>query len=88
MQDDLNPDVRTTSERRLALLEDELAKAEQSNVEKKMVQRYRGVKFFGVLDSCPLSPRRRSLTFDLIPRLPHRAPEAAAQDQAGQEGPL
>ncbi|TNY16939.1 rRNA-processing protein EFG1 [Rhodotorula diobovata] len=45
-RDDLNPDVRTTSERRLALLEDELAKAEQSNVEKKMVQRYRGVKFF------------------------------------------
>ncbi|GAA5834571.1 hypothetical protein JCM9279_004357 [Rhodotorula babjevae] len=43
---DLNPDVRTTSERRLALLEDELVKAEQSNVEKKMVQRYRGVKFF------------------------------------------
>ncbi|KPV78553.1 uncharacterized protein RHOBADRAFT_51008 [Rhodotorula graminis WP1] len=45
-REDLNPDVRTTSERRLALLEGELVKAEQSNVEKKMVQRYRGVKFF------------------------------------------
>lgn len=46
-QDDLNPDVRVTSERRLVVLEEELAKAEQSNKEKKMVQRYRGVKFFG-----------------------------------------
>ncbi|GAA5897544.1 hypothetical protein JCM8208_003300 [Rhodotorula glutinis] len=45
-REDLNPDVRTTSERRLALLEAELVKAEQSNVEKKMAQRYRGVKFF------------------------------------------
>ncbi|GAA5994817.1 Efg1p [Rhodotorula paludigena] len=45
-RDDLTPDVRTTSERRLAILEDELAKAENSKVEKKMVQRYRGVKFF------------------------------------------
>ncbi|GEM06535.1 rRNA-processing protein EFG1 [Rhodotorula toruloides] len=43
---DLNPDVRVTSERRLVVLEEELAKAEQSNKEKKMVQRYRGVKFF------------------------------------------
>ncbi|KAJ8296757.1 rRNA-processing protein EFG1 [Rhodotorula toruloides] len=45
-RDDLNPDVRVTSERRLVVLEEELAKAEQSNKEKKMVQRYRGVKFF------------------------------------------
>ncbi|BGP67461.1 18S rRNA maturation protein [Rhodotorula toruloides] len=45
-RDDLNPDVRVTSERRLLVLEEELAKAEQSNKEKKMVQRYRGVKFF------------------------------------------
>ncbi|BGP44905.1 18S rRNA maturation protein [Rhodotorula kratochvilovae] len=45
-RDDLTPDVRTTSERRLVLLEAELGKAEQSNIEKKMVQRYRGVKFF------------------------------------------
>ncbi|GAA6047866.1 hypothetical protein JCM3770_004681 [Rhodotorula araucariae] len=45
-RDDLTPDVRTTSERRVTLIEGELVKAEQSNVEKKMVQRYRGVKFF------------------------------------------
>lgn len=44
---DLNPDVRVTSERRLAALQDELAKAEQSNLEKKMVTKYRGIKFFG-----------------------------------------
>ena len=44
---DLNPDVRVTSERRLAALEDELAKAEQSNLEKKLVTKYRGIKFFG-----------------------------------------
>jgi len=59
LQEDLNPDVRTTSERRLALLEGELVKAEQSNVEKKMVQRYRGVKFFGA-SSLHLSPYRSS----------------------------
>ncbi|GAA6005519.1 hypothetical protein JCM10207_005234 [Rhodosporidiobolus poonsookiae] len=45
-RDDLTPDVRTTSERRLVSLEAELAKAEQGNLEKKMVSRYRGVKFF------------------------------------------
>lgn len=47
LQDDLNADVRLTSERRLASLEVELAKASTSNLEKKMVTRYRGVKFFG-----------------------------------------
>ncbi|GAA6064434.1 hypothetical protein JCM10212_006096 [Sporobolomyces blumeae] len=45
-KDDLNPDVRITSERRLAALEDELVKAEKGLLEKKMVTKYRGVKFF------------------------------------------
>ncbi|BGP12963.1 hypothetical protein JCM10213_006602 [Rhodosporidiobolus nylandii] len=45
-RDDLTPDVRTTSERRLASLEQEIVKAERGNLEKKMVSRYRGVKFF------------------------------------------
>ncbi|GAA5853531.1 hypothetical protein JCM8547_002495 [Rhodosporidiobolus lusitaniae] len=49
-RDDLTPDVRTTSERRLAALKSELEKTsrenEQSELEKKMATRYRGVKFF------------------------------------------
>ncbi|GAA6007218.1 hypothetical protein JCM11491_003048 [Sporobolomyces phaffii] len=45
-KDDLNPDVRVTSERRLAALEDELVKAEKGLLEKKMVTKYRGIKFF------------------------------------------
>lgn len=47
IQDDLTPDVRTTSERRQKTLEQELVKAEQSALEQKMVTKYRGVKFFG-----------------------------------------
>ncbi|GAA5896576.1 Efg1p [Sporobolomyces salmoneus] len=43
---DLNPDVKITSERRLAALEMELVKAEKGLLEKKMVSKYRGVKFF------------------------------------------
>ncbi|GAA5922243.1 Efg1p [Sporobolomyces koalae] len=45
-KEDLNPDVRVTSERRLAALEDELVKAEKGLLEKKMVTKYRGIKFF------------------------------------------
>ncbi|GAA5965666.1 hypothetical protein JCM8115_005473 [Rhodotorula mucilaginosa] len=45
-REDLTPDVRTTTERRMVALESELEKTSQSKVEKKMVQRYRGVKFF------------------------------------------
>jgi hypothetical protein len=44
---DLNPDVQITSERRLKSLELELLKAEKSLLEKKMVTKYRGIKFFG-----------------------------------------
>lgn len=47
LQDDLTPDVRTTSDRRLQTLESELAKAERSELEKKMVTKYRGIRFFG-----------------------------------------
>ena len=47
----MTPDVRTTTERRMVALESELEKTSQSKVEKKMVQRYRGVKFFGALVS-------------------------------------
>ncbi|GAA5986417.1 hypothetical protein JCM5350_002914 [Sporobolomyces pararoseus] len=43
---DLTPDVRVTSERRLQALEDELVKAEKGLLEKKMVTKYRGIKFF------------------------------------------
>lgn len=43
----MNPDVKTTTERRLVALEDELVKAEKGLLEKKMVTKYRGVKFFG-----------------------------------------
>ena len=39
--------MRTTTERRMVALESELDKTSQSKVERKMVQRYRGVKFFG-----------------------------------------
>ncbi|KAM0793096.1 hypothetical protein ACM66B_000577 [Microbotryomycetes sp. NB124-2] len=45
-RDDLTPDVRTTSERRLALLEQELDKAQHSQLERKMVLKYKGVRFF------------------------------------------
>ncbi|GAA6011563.1 hypothetical protein JCM8202_004071 [Rhodotorula sphaerocarpa] len=45
-RDDVTPDLRATTERRMVALESELAKTSQSKVEKKMVQRYRGVKFF------------------------------------------
>ncbi|GAA5837279.1 hypothetical protein JCM5353_000808 [Sporobolomyces roseus] len=45
-KEDLNPDVKTTTERRLVALEDELVKAEKGLLEKKMVTKYRGVKFF------------------------------------------
>lgn len=81
-QDDLNPDVRVTSERRLVVLEEELAKAEQSNKEKKMVQRYRGVKFFGALASLSRGGARARLTRLFEPR---RTPETPSQDQAGEE---
>lgn len=47
-QEDLTPDVRITSERRLQSLQIEIAKTTTSNLEQKMVTRYRGVKFFGV----------------------------------------
>ncbi|SCZ91015.1 BZ3500_MvSof-1268-A1-R1_Chr1-3g02478 [Microbotryum saponariae] len=46
LQQDLTPDVRTTTERRLATLESELIMAQDSTLEKKMVVRYKGVRFF------------------------------------------
>ncbi|KAM0749160.1 hypothetical protein T439DRAFT_343590 [Meredithblackwellia eburnea MCA 4105] len=45
-RDDLTPDVRITSERRLKTLNLELEKASTGALEQKMVTRYRGVKFF------------------------------------------
>ncbi|KAL8283404.1 hypothetical protein RQP46_005814 [Phenoliferia psychrophenolica] len=45
-RDDLTPDVRATSERRLKALELELEKTSQGELEKKMVTRYRGIRFF------------------------------------------
>ncbi|KAK4054780.1 18S rRNA maturation protein [Microbotryomycetes sp. JL201] len=41
-------DVRTTSERRLEMLEHELEKAQHSQLERKMVLKYKGVRFFGM----------------------------------------
>jgi len=50
-QDDLNADVRLTSERRLASLQEELTKTAAANqtaeLEKKMATKYRGIRFFG-----------------------------------------
>ncbi|SCV68880.1 BQ2448_1001 [Microbotryum intermedium] len=43
---DLTPDVRTTTERRLDTLESELVAAQEATLEKKMVVRYKGVRFF------------------------------------------
>ncbi|KAI5481478.1 hypothetical protein MNV49_004235 [Pseudohyphozyma bogoriensis] len=45
-KDDLTADLRLTTERRLEVLEEELEKAEKGSVEKKMVTRYRGIRFF------------------------------------------
>ncbi|KAK4706058.1 hypothetical protein P7C70_g142, partial [Phenoliferia sp. Uapishka_3] len=45
-RDDLTPDVRTTSERRMKTLEMELEKASQGALEVKMVTKYRGIRFF------------------------------------------
>ncbi|KAK4058187.1 18S rRNA maturation protein [Microbotryomycetes sp. JL221] len=45
-RDDLTPDVRTTTTRRLELLEQELDKAQHSQQERKMVLKYKGVRFF------------------------------------------
>ena len=51
-QDDITPDVRITTERRLKTLEVELEKATESTVsrelEQKMASRYRGIRFFGL----------------------------------------
>ena len=46
-QEDLTPDVKITSERRLKTLELEIVKATKGALEQKMVTKYRGVKFFG-----------------------------------------
>lgn len=86
-QDDLAPDVRTTTERRLAALEAELPKtqeeSEKSALEKKMQTRYRGVKFFGPSPSFPLFlPPFSSVLTVLNSR---RAPEGHSQDQADEE---
>ena len=68
-QDDLTPDVRTTSERRIKTLEQELVKAEQSALEVKMVTKYRGVKFFG---ECLLQSSMLDSRMPVESRLTHR----------------
>ncbi len=50
----------------MVALESELAKTSQSKVEKKMVQRYRGVKFFGATDAPDLW-RRGTATDKAMP---------------------
>lgn len=57
-REDLTPDVRTTSERRLATLELELERTTRVELEKKMVTRYRGIRFFGT--SLPSLPSRET----------------------------
>jgi hypothetical protein len=58
--------VRTTSERRLATLELELEKTSNTELEKKMVSRYRGIRFFGS---------------SLLPSLPRGADEGSVERQ-------
>ena len=62
VQDTLAADVRVNTERRLKVLEAQLAEAERSRKERAIAQRYHRVKFFGM--DTRASTRRLILTSD------------------------